>query len=298
MPLEFALRPRFDLNRPPKRRRFSGLEVHPLVLPIAAYWLAAAGGAYALLRTRAADAADETRQEAMSDSSRIADAVASDAPPRWSADSETSSELSGIAAVPTSMAPEPVPIATPQVEVPPAKAVMDAAPTATAHDRAVTLPREAPRLARNEPAAPPRQDPFESLQEPAPRDDEIPSRALGAETPRREAPPTALPSCEGAADTANQTIDLGAGRGAPDLTRDAFAAVLENGSYLSPCAVPARTAIEVCAAVQNGHVIGVTVTTEPRDPAINACVRRAVAGLRFPRNSALDVTRTRFESTR
>ena len=118
------------------------------------------------------------------------------------------------------------------------------------------------------------------------------------EPPRPEVATTGLQSCESAALSANQNIDLGRGRGAPDLTRDAFAAVLENGAYLSPCAIPAHTALDVCAAVQDGKVVGVTVTTEPRDAAISACVRRAVAGLRFPRNAQLDVTRTRFEPAR
>ncbi len=52
------------------------------------------------------------------------------------------------------------------------------------------------------------------------------------------------------------------------------------------------------AAVQNGKVVGVTVTTEPRDARINACVRRAVTSLRFPRSPGLDVTRTRFDRER
>jgi hypothetical protein len=71
---------------------------------------------------------------------------------------------------------------------------------------------------------------------------------------------------------------------------------LENGAYLGACAVPARTALEICAAVQDGKVVGLSVTTAPHDSAIGACVRRAVASLRFPRNAALDVTRTRFEA--
>ncbi len=106
-----------------------------------------------------------------------------------------------------------------------------------------------------------------------------------------------MPSCESAAATANQDIDLRAGPGAPDLTRDAFAPVLENGSYLSHCAIPARTALAICVAVQDGKAVGVSVTTEPQSAAINACVRRSVAGLRFPRSARLDVTHTRFEAS-
>jgi hypothetical protein len=275
MPLEFALRPRFDLNRPPKRRRFSGLHLPPLALPIAAYWLAIAGGTYALVRSP--EASDESRHDAMSDGARI---DSSDAPATWRA----RLEISESAAVPTNRASEPAAVATPQAPVPRREL------PASVH--------EAPRLTRRQAPAPEPWFPLEPAQEPAQRQTEVPSREFGAEGPRREPPPTSLPSCEGAADAANQTIDLGASRGAPDLTRDAFAAVLENGTYLGPCAVPARMALEVCAAVQDGKVVGVTVATEPRDVAISACVRRAVAALRFPRNPGLDVTRTRFESTR
>jgi len=107
-----------------------------------------------------------------------------------------------------------------------------------------------------------------------------------------------VPSCESAAASANQAIDLRGAPGAPDLTRGAFASVLENGAYLGACSIPARTAVEICAAVQDGKVVGVSASTEPRSPAINACVRRAVAALRFPSNARLDITRTRFESAR
>jgi hypothetical protein len=92
-------------------------------------------------------------------------------------------------------------------------------------------------------------------------------------------------------------MDFRAARGAPDLTRDAFAAVLENGAYLARCAIPARTALEICAAVRDGKVIGVSVRAEPHDSAISACLRGAVAALRFPRSARLDVTRTRFQAT-
>jgi hypothetical protein len=135
-----------------------------------------------------------------------------------------------------------------------------------------------------------------------PREAEPSPRRLAVEEPSVKREPVrdegALPSCEAAAASANQMMDLGAARGAPDLTREAFASVLENGAYLAHCAVPARTALEICAAVQDGKVVGVSVTSEPRDPAVNACVRRAVVALGFPRSERLDLTRTRFAPAR
>ncbi|HET9933019.1 MAG TPA: hypothetical protein VFQ35_20090, partial [Polyangiaceae bacterium] len=105
-------------------------------------------------------------------------------------------------------------------------------------------------------------------------------------------------SCEAAAAAANETMEIGARRGAPDITRDAFARVLENGAYLSACAIPPSAALEICAAVQDGKVVGLSVSSEPRSSAVNACVRRAVARLRFPRSTRLDVTRTHFAPAR
>jgi hypothetical protein len=293
MPLEFALRPRFDLNRPPKRRRFSGVELHPLALPIAAYWLAIGGGTYALVQSRVAEASNEAQVEITPDSAPITEAVPSDLPPIATATTAPSLD-SAVAEISDDVEPEPAPVATHRDEPPPPPpAVVAAAP------REVTAPRrEAPPPVENDEPVRSAPAPLEPRREPEFFRDEAPSRAPEPIPPRREPPPTSLPSCEAAADSANQIIDMGAGRGAPDLTRDAFAAVLENGSYLSACAIPARTALEVCAAVQGGKVVGVTVSSEPRDPAINACVRRAVAALRFPQNPRLDVTRTRFEPAR
>lgn len=318
MPLEFALRPRFDLNRPPKRRRLPKLELHPLAFPVAAYWLALGGGTYALIHSRL-HGSEDGRIEARSQSAMIAGAVPLEAPP-----SLRTPELGGNLAAPSDVVEEAAPDAVPEPMSPlPTLPPVDAAPREPlVLDRAPAplpaLPRVAPPpepspVARNVAPAPTPWSPFDALEEAAELRNELPNRSesqrperrdeialptLDTEAPRREPPPTSLPSCESAADTANQIVDLGAGRGAPDLTRDAFAAVLENGSYLRSCAIPARTALEVCAAVQDGKVVGITVTSAPRDPAINACVRRAVAGLRFPRNSRLDVTRTRFEPAR
>ena len=126
-----------------------------------------------------------------------------------------------------------------------------------------------------------------------------PSEFAPRDEPQKDAKRSAaLPSCEAAAASANETMEIGARRGAPDITRDAFARVLENGAYLTGCAIPSNAALEICAAVQDGKVVGVSVTTAPSNVAINACVRRAVSALRFPRSTRLDVTRTHFAPAR
>lgn len=80
----------------------------------------------------------------------------------------------------------------------------------------------------------------------------------------------------------------------PDLTAGSYGAVLNRGSYLNACGVPPSTEVNICAAVQNGRAVGVTVTTKPSNPGINSCVAGAVRGLSFPSHPRLDVSRTTF----
>jgi hypothetical protein len=127
--------------------------------------------------------------------------------------------------------------------------------------------------------------------------------------PRDEAPGSAPPesdssapavgtSCEAAMARNKEEITIGGARGPADITRDAYAAILENGRYLSGCSIPERTVFQICAAVQNGRAIGITVVSNPRNAGVESCVRRAVSRLKFPANSRLDVTHTRFDAAR
>lgn len=113
----------------------------------------------------------------------------------------------------------------------------------------------------------------------------------------RPPPPAAasVSSCEAVVATANDVMDLTAARGTPDITRGAYASLLERGGYLLPCGVPESMALEVCAAVRDGRAVGITVVTRPADARVRACVRNAVAALPFPKSPRLDITRTRFE---
>jgi len=298
MPLEFALRPRFDLERRPRRRRLSWLRLPPLVLPISVYWLTIAGGTYALIQSFAGEASGQSAQTvaqsgqsvAVADERvvtqplHIADVVMGDAEP-------LATTSPGVTALP------------PAVDAPAKRSSAASEPERENTQQALAsriaerdlVRREPPRVVQRELSAPPAVATRSELSEqPAPLRRELSGEVPHDATSRVEAQPVSLPSCESAAATANQAVDLRSARGAPDLTRDAFAAVLENGSYLNRCEIPGRTALEICAAVQAGKVVGVSVTTAPPNAAINACVRRAVAGLRFPRNSQLDVTRTHF----
>ena len=82
----------------------------------------------------------------------------------------------------------------------------------------------------------------------------------------------------------------------PDLTAGAYGAVLNRGTYLNSCGVPPSMAVTICAAVQNGRAVGVTVRTKPANGGIAGCVRGAVFGMSFPAHPRLDVSTTVFKA--
>jgi hypothetical protein len=80
----------------------------------------------------------------------------------------------------------------------------------------------------------------------------------------------------------------------PDLTAGAYGAVLNRGDYLNSCGVPPTMAVSICAAVQNGRAVGVSVSTTPPNGSIARCISGQVRSLSFPSHPRLDVSRTNF----
>ncbi len=101
-------------------------------------------------------------------------------------------------------------------------------------------------------------------------------------------------SCEAAQSKYVEEMKVGE-KGAPDLTQGQFASVLNNGSYLTGCSVPDSTQVNICAAVQNGRAVGVTVTMQPPSPGAQSCVASKIRGVSFPSNPKLDIARTTFK---
>jgi hypothetical protein len=102
-------------------------------------------------------------------------------------------------------------------------------------------------------------------------------------------------SCEGARAKYVEEISIGGPKGGQaDLTAGQFASVLNNGSYINACGTPGSMHVRVCAAVQNGHAVGVTVTTEPPNGGIANCIANAVRRMSFPSNPKLDIATTQF----
>ena len=102
-------------------------------------------------------------------------------------------------------------------------------------------------------------------------------------------------SCEAAQAASVQQVEIGGPAGPPDLSVGAYASVLNRSSYFQHCGAPAGMRIRICAAVQLGRAVGVTVRTEPADRAVGRCIAQAVRGLAFPSHPRLDVATTTFE---
>lgn len=101
-------------------------------------------------------------------------------------------------------------------------------------------------------------------------------------------------SCESAQNAYVEEMRIGGPSGQADLTAGHFQAILGNGTYLNACGVPDSTSVSVCAAIQNGRAVGVTVTTRPSNPRLNSCLSSKVRGMSFPSHPKLDITRTSF----
>lgn len=101
-------------------------------------------------------------------------------------------------------------------------------------------------------------------------------------------------SCEAAQNAYVEELKIGGKGGQADLTAGQFGQVLNNGSYLNACGVPDNMGVNICAAIQNGRAVGVTITTNPKNPGISGCIAGKVRGMSFPSHPKLDVTRTSF----
>ncbi len=100
-------------------------------------------------------------------------------------------------------------------------------------------------------------------------------------------------SCEAAQAAYVEEMKMGA-TGQADLSAGQFQQVLGNGTYLNGCGVPDNMSVSICAAVQNGRAVGVSVRTTPSSARHQSCIAGAVRGMSFPSHPKLDVTRTSF----
>jgi eukaryotic-like serine/threonine-protein kinase len=104
-------------------------------------------------------------------------------------------------------------------------------------------------------------------------------------------------SCEAAQNSYVEEMKMGQ-RGQADITAGQYGAILNSGHYLGGCGVPDSMSVNICAAIQNGRAVGVTVTTNPRNGGVAGCISSAVRRINFPAHPKLDVTRTSFAAAR
>lgn len=91
-----------------------------------------------------------------------------------------------------------------------------------------------------------------------------------------------------------QEINMGAGRGGPDLSDAQLSAPMRSGAFLSACGTPNSTKVTVKVAVKNGRAVGVSVSTNPSNPAIASCIDRHVRGLSWPPHPKMDTLTTSY----
>jgi hypothetical protein len=321
MAVRLDIRPRLVLRDEPTAKARRRWRLPPLTVPAVTYWLAMAALTYGFARLgespiEPALASEPLPAEPFEAAPPPASPVSEPSPPPaevaapLAAPAAPTPELDSATEPPAAQAslasePEPRPLAREEREAEP--------PVSTSAPPVATLPSEAP-LARldfpeftdsSRTRAPERASDGPRIDGLFPRASERPETAPDRDQPAPSAPPksdASAPvvgtSCEAAIARNNENYELGGPRGPADITRGAYASILENGRYLSGCSLPARSVLEICAAVKGGRAIGVTVSSNPPSAALNACVRSAVSRLRFPESPRLDVTRTRFDAAR
>ena len=101
-------------------------------------------------------------------------------------------------------------------------------------------------------------------------------------------------SCERAQAENPQTIDLRRGQATPDLTREQLGAPMRTSSFFAHCGLPDSGKADICVAVKRGKPLGVSVTVDPRDNRVAACIDRSARRLSFPVSESLDVVHQTF----
>jgi len=101
-------------------------------------------------------------------------------------------------------------------------------------------------------------------------------------------------SCEKAMDENPQTIDMGKKNSKPDLTKDQLGKPMANSTFFQGCGLPDSAAADICAAVKQGKVLGVSVKITPNNNKVAACIDKATRKLSFPQSDKLDVVKQHF----
>jgi len=91
-----------------------------------------------------------------------------------------------------------------------------------------------------------------------------------------------------------QRVDMSAGSSGPDLTDGQLQGPMKNGTFVTGCGTPANMGVTVRVVVKMGRAIGVSVYTNPPNPAVASCIDHAVRGLVWPANPKVDSFTTTY----
>jgi hypothetical protein len=98
-------------------------------------------------------------------------------------------------------------------------------------------------------------------------------------------------SFESVLDNNNETIVMGQGQDTPDLTNAELAAPLR---HMSLCGAPDDMHVTIRVAVKMGRAVGVTVSCNPPNPGIAACIDRSVRVLAWRPSPKTDFVTTNY----
>lgn len=100
-------------------------------------------------------------------------------------------------------------------------------------------------------------------------------------------------SCEKAQDENPQTITMGK-PGTKDLTAEQLGQPMKTSTFMSSCGLPDSSNADICVAVKNGKVLGVSVKVTPQNNKVAACIDKSTRRLGFPKSDKLDVVKQHF----
>jgi hypothetical protein len=102
-------------------------------------------------------------------------------------------------------------------------------------------------------------------------------------------------SFEEAWNHAEQKVTIGGGGGGADPIENIKARMHDvSPGIVSACGTPDSMKVTIKAAIQNGHVVGVSTYTTPPNGGVSGCISARVRGVSFPASGNMDAVTEQF----
>ena len=101
-------------------------------------------------------------------------------------------------------------------------------------------------------------------------------------------------SCEKAQDENPQQVSFDKKAGGKDLSRDELGAPIAHANVAAGCGLADSSHAHICALVRNGKPLGVSVSVDPKNNKVAACMDRRVRSLAFPSSDRPDTLKFDF----